>query len=140
VPHLGGECAEIADRRFVQRGLAGDQGDGNALIRRILPQPIQEPDAVDEGHPEIEKDRVRPLFFDVGEGILGAGCQVHRVAFLRQHPRIGRAQCFIVVDDEDAVGTLHRDTYRLLPGGTEGCARRGPLRSKDARRHQPRAQ
>jgi hypothetical protein len=47
--------------------LAGDHDDGHVLVE--LPDPAQDLDPVEPGHPDVEQDKVRPTPSNHGQGL-----------------------------------------------------------------------
>jgi hypothetical protein len=72
-------------------------------VRAKLPQKAE---PVNQGHPQVEDDRVGALLLGLDQAFLGADSSADLVSLEAEHPREGLRHSLVVVHDEDFRGRL----------------------------------
>jgi hypothetical protein len=108
VPDPRSERGQVVSRCFVDLDLARNHTDRNALIRRIGPQSIEESDAVDERHLEVDEDRIGPLARDLIERLARGARRPDAIALQRQGLGKRQADPLVVVQDQQTDRFRHR--------------------------------
>ena len=131
--HDSPESLRGLDRGVVDQVITRDDGNWNLPRCSVLPELVQESEAVDQRHPEIKNDRVDAVRDRLGQAPLGIGGGTHGEAFKRQHPLERVPHGKVVVHDEHGLNRRHKvvlstnrancDDVQLCVRGGDGSAR-----------------
>ena len=100
---IGTQVTKFGQDRVVEALIAGHDNDRGLTMRLHGAQSVQQPEAVDERHAEIQDDGVRVTRLDLAEPGLGIGRTADLVAFESQNAG-ERLPCGIVVIDDEKTG------------------------------------
>jgi hypothetical protein len=92
---------DFAEDDVVQEVVAGHDGNRDGAVVRHGTQTVQEPEAVDERHPQVEDDRVGRFAFCLAQSDLGAGRRSNLMPIEAEHSRERRGHGIIVIDDQN---------------------------------------
>src|SRR5438105_1267328 len=75
-PQLGAEFAELARDAVIEEVVARYNRHRRPALSVKGAKPSQEPQAIDQRHPQVENDGVRVAAFGMGQADFGGGCRL----------------------------------------------------------------
>jgi hypothetical protein len=107
-PQFRAKLPEFRRHRVIKKVIACDDGDRRRRLSLtgLRPELSEKAKSVNEGHPEIQDDRVGLGFVRGAKTRLGIKCRSHVKAFKRQHARKRLCDAFVIVYDEDGRSLL----------------------------------